>query len=106
MFGSLSHEYVVVAAHPDRRRRGADSVKGALDLIEQGTIDAAIVDVALGDEDSAPIAAALCARDIPFAFATGHGGSKVAARFSDAQVLLKPFDFEGLKGMLARLLPR
>ena len=82
----------------------ANSVKSALDLIEQGAIDAAIVDVALGEEDSAPIAAALCARDIPFAFATGQGGSKVAARFSDAQVLLKPFDFEGVKGMLARLL--
>ena len=47
-------------------------------LIEERTIDFAVLDFNLGDETSAVIAHALIARQVPFAFATGYGSSGTA----------------------------
>ena len=52
----------------------ARSLKHGLLLAAQEGIDAALVDVSLGRETSAPIADQLLARNIPFAFATGYSG--------------------------------
>lgn len=50
----------------------AMSLEQGLKLATQEPIDAALVDVRLGRETSAPIADTLLARRIPFAFATGY----------------------------------
>jgi PAS domain S-box-containing protein len=50
----------------------ARSLEQGLRLAEAEDIDAALVDVSLGRESSAPIADRLLARSIPFAFATGY----------------------------------
>jgi CheY-like chemotaxis protein len=82
----------------------AHSVRGALDLIGPGTLDAAILDVSLGGENCYPVADALFKLGIPIAFATGHGGQEIDPRFKDALIMSKPFSFEAVKGVVYRLI--
>jgi DNA-binding response OmpR family regulator len=79
----------------------AKSVAGALDLIEAGPLDGAIIDIALHDEDSYPVAEALAKRGIPFAFATGFEATGLRQRFPDALILRKPFSLTDLKAAIA-----
>ena len=69
----------------------AASAHAALGLIESTKLDAAILDVTLREGDSFAVAEALRARNVPFAFATGHGPASIDARFRDAPILVKPF---------------
>ena len=81
-----------------------DSVAGALERIDQGGIDAAILDVNLrGGEKSTPVAAALAAAGVPFVFATGGTDESVDARFRDRPVLQKPFTMDGVAKALESL---
>ena len=83
----------------------ADSVQSALGLIDgTASIDGAILDVSLQNEECYSVADALQDRGVPFVFATGHGADGVAARFKGTLVLSKPFDFEAVKIMMAKLL--
>jgi hypothetical protein len=43
---------------------------------------------------------------VPFAFATGDGSIDAESGFSDPILLSKPFDFEGVKTVLGKLLAR
>ncbi|MFV0622463.1 response regulator [Sphingomonas sp. ac-8] len=82
----------------------ADSVADALARIEQGGIDAAILDVNLrGGEKSWPVADALSAAGIPFVLATGGSGDAVAPEHRDRPVLPKPFTMDGVEKALAEL---
>ena len=82
----------------------ADSVAGALALIEQGGVDAAILDLNLrGGEKSTPVAAALSGRGIPFVFATGGSGDSVDPAYRDRPCLTKPFTMESVDRVLAEL---
>jgi CheY-like chemotaxis protein len=84
----------------------AGSAKEALALIDDGKVDGAILDVSLGGHTSFAVAAALRERSIPFAFATGHGRERIEERFKDAPTLLKPYDFESVRKVLAAMLER
>jgi DNA-binding response OmpR family regulator len=84
----------------------AASVQAALVLIDTARIDGAILDVSLGGGDCFAVAAALRDRAVPFVFATGHGSDVIEPRFKDAPTLVKPYDFESLRQVLARLLDR
>lgn len=57
--------------------------------------DAAVLDVNLGSERVYPVAEALKAAGVPFAFATGYGRIE-DERFNDAPVLSKPMDLDKL----------
>ena len=82
----------------------ADCVADALARIEDGGIDAAILDVNLrGGEKSWPIADALEAADIPFVLATGGSGDAVEPRHRSRPVLAKPFTMDGVEKALAEL---
>ncbi|MEN3747860.1 response regulator [Sphingomonas sp. HF-S3] len=89
----------------DRQVAGtADSVSGALDLIAQGGIDAAIMDVNLrGGEQSWPIADRLAADGIPFILATGGSGDTVAEAHRGRPVLGKPFTMNAVEKALEAL---
>lgn len=76
----------------------------ALELIETTEIDAAVLDVNLDGADSFGVAAALKERRKPFIFATGYGGSRVAAEFAGAPVIQKPYRMEELVSALGQLL--
>ncbi len=81
----------------------AHDLKGALALAEED-LDAAILDLTLGAEDSYRVAARLRERGRPFAFATGHGREFLAPEFRDAPQLMKPFEFEQFRSTIEALL--
>jgi len=81
----------------------ADTVRGALALLEDHMIDAAILDVSLKGENCLPVADALGQRGIPVAFATGDAAG-LAKRHRDMPTLAKPFDFPALRDVVTRLL--
>ncbi len=89
----------------DKQAAGVvDSVADALARIDEGEIDAAILDVNLrGGEKSTPIADALAARNIPFVFATGGGDDSIDERYRDRPRLQKPFTMDGVAKALDNL---
>lgn len=82
----------------------ADNCAAAIELVEQGGFDAAILDVNLrGGEQSWPIADALAAAGIPFLFATGGSGDSIAAHHQSRPTLSKPFTMDGVERALNAL---
>jgi CheY-like chemotaxis protein len=55
-------------------------------------VHCALLDLNLRGENSLPVADALAARGIPFAFTSGYGAAGVDARFADRPVFPKPID--------------
>jgi CheY-like chemotaxis protein len=73
----------------------------AIAAIESGpAIDVALLDCNLGRERSWPVADALAARGIPFAFTSGQGVKEITERFANRPVFAKPVDEEKLKRFL------
>ncbi|HZZ86711.1 MAG TPA: response regulator [Caulobacteraceae bacterium] len=68
-------------------------------LDEGGEADGALLDVNLGGETVWPVADALTARGVPFAFTTGYGQLD-EPRFSHAPLLGKPIRAERLEEVL------
>jgi CheY-like chemotaxis protein len=78
---------------------------GALRAIADGPdFDGAILDLQLDGVSSAPVAAALAARGVPFLFATGYAGEALPAPYRDRPHLQKPFRPHELASALARAL--
>ena len=67
-------------------------------------IDAAILDVNVAGDLVYPVAEALRARGIPFAFATGYGNAGLKAEFRDSPTLSKPYAAGELKRILTQIL--
>ncbi|XYD12106.1 response regulator (plasmid) [Methylobacterium sp. NMS12] len=82
------------------------SVVQALDLIEdQGTLDAAVLDVNLGGGDMVfPVADALRALGVPYLFATGEATLAQAGAHREQRRLYKPFVETELVRAIAALL--
>jgi DNA-binding response OmpR family regulator len=68
-----------------------DSVKGALDEIEKGGFDLAILDVNLKGENVWPVATKLREKKVPFVIATGGHVDPPPPEFNDAPVIEKPY---------------
>jgi CheY-like chemotaxis protein len=83
----------------------AHSVQEALDYAGNALLDAAILDVNLGGQNSFSVADALRQRGIPFAFITGNESIDPGSGFANPILLAKPFDFEGVKAIVGKLLP-
>ncbi len=82
----------------------ADSVASALELVEAGGIDGAILDLNLrGGETSLPVADALAAAGVPFLFATGGSHDSLAERFRNRPALAKPFTMDSVAKALDAL---
>jgi len=81
----------------------APTVAKALRLIEDGNLDAALLDVTLDDETVFPVCEPLAQRHIPFAFVSGTA-EPLPEKFDSIPILAKPFkraDFlRILKGLL------
>lgn len=77
----------------------------AMALANTAEIDAALLDVNLSGRPIFPVADALRARGVPFAFASGYGAAGLEEGHRDALVLQKPFrqaDLErALNGLMA-----
>jgi DNA-binding response OmpR family regulator len=81
----------------------AGEQKEALACIDGGRIDAAILDVNLNGLASFPIAEALKARGVPFAFSTGYDERVLGEGFRDHPVIRKPFLPDKLLDVLCAL---
>ena len=82
----------------------AGSVQDGLKLIASRELDAAILDIDLGGRDCYLVANTLEQRGVPFAFASGGSDLRAAQSFKNPIFLQKPFDFEGVKTVLGKLL--
>jgi DNA-binding response OmpR family regulator len=74
-----------------------------LDYEVAGTVNAALLDVTLGADNSFSLADALLAKGVPVAFITGQDSHSMPERFRQAPVLGKPFDFEAMQALLSTL---
>ena len=88
-------------------------VLGPLGSVEDATafiagepsIDAAVLDVNLRGDMVFPVADALRARGVPFAFATGYDQWALPQRFADAPRVEKPFKADKVAALLGPLIP-
>lgn len=94
MLDELGYEKVVTAS----------SVAQALAAIADMRFDAALLDVNLDGEFSTPVAAALDAKGVPYALATGYGSAGPSIVASNAPVITKPYTAATLAATIARLL--
>jgi DNA-binding response OmpR family regulator len=81
----------------------AASVSTALKLLEAQGCDLAVLDVNLGRETAAPIAAALNAKSLPFLALSGYSSDQFPEGFENAPMLTKPVDPKQLAAELRRL---
>jgi DNA-binding response OmpR family regulator len=85
----------------------APTIEDGLRLLDGGRIDAALVDVNLGNGGQGyAIAEVLAARDIPFAFVTGYGAGALQGRYTDQAILHKPFRAHDIEDVVRALLSR
>jgi CheY-like chemotaxis protein len=73
----------------------------ALDKVEAGGFECALLDVSLGGKKVFPAAEILSARGIPFAFTSGYGRAALPEAFRTRPVVSKPFQFEDLATALS-----
>lgn len=85
----------------------AATIADALERVEAGNFDAAILDVHLKGSDSYAVAERLKEKGIPFAFATGYSAADLPDDYLDQPILPKPFLRNDLKRLLqTALAPR
>jgi DNA-binding response OmpR family regulator len=82
----------------------ASTVDKAISLIDGQVFDAAVLDMNLNGTSSHAVAEALAARGVPFVIATGNRDDMWDG-FRDRVVIRKPFKYDELVEILARLLP-
>ena len=75
----------------------------ALELASSAAIDVAILDVNVDGQGVYPVAAALAARGIPFAFVTGYGREGVRESYRGSPTLTKPFQRQDLRELLEEI---
>ena len=73
-------------------RSGAD----AKDILDHGRVDAAVLDINLGEGPEFQVASELIDRGVPFIFATGYDDNVIPTEFQQARTLQKPFDPQDL----------
>ncbi|MGO6985099.1 response regulator [Rhizobium leguminosarum] len=79
------------------------SVAQALSFLAENAVDAALLDIRLGDEKSFPIAKVLFAADVPFVFLSGYVETDLPNDLRDAPLLSKPIQLAKLDEMLGTL---
>lgn len=75
----------------------------ANEVVVEGQIDVALLDVDLGSGSTYDLARSLRARQIPFLFLTGYDGSIIPADLAGAPAITKPAAIEHVAHELARL---
>lgn len=93
MLAELGHTVVGPVARLER----------ALEMTQREPFDVAILDVNINGSEVYPVAEALAARDIPFAFVTGYGGKGLRTSYCDRPTLQKPFRRRDLGELFAEL---
>ena len=82
----------------------ATKVEAALAFVEAGAFDVAILDANLAGVSSAPVAAALTARSVPFLVVSGYATAQQNGAFAAGLHVQKPFQTETLIEALRSIL--
>ncbi len=83
------------------------NVADALARLDDGHIDAALLDVNLSFGQSGyPVADRMVQLGVPFAFVTGYGSSSLTPGYGDAPTLQKPFHLTALERVVNQLASR
>jgi CheY-like chemotaxis protein len=82
----------------------AATVDQAIGLIEAHTFDVALLDVNLRGATSYLVADILAELGVPYVFSTGYGEHFLRDGYRDRPILKKPFLYEQLAEILARLI--
>jgi DNA-binding response OmpR family regulator len=82
----------------------ASKIEDALALAQDADLDAAILDVKVGEAVVFPVADRLRERGIPFIFASGYGSATLPTRFVGSPTLPKPFSYDLLAEALGAAL--
>ena len=81
-------------------------LEDAMDLAQKEAIDAAFLDVNLGNGDtSQPVVEILRERGVPYAFITAYDASQVTFRLPDDRILRKPVTGQKMLTTLRTVLP-
>jgi PAS domain S-box-containing protein len=75
----------------------------ALAAARERSIDAAVLDINLGDGLVYTVAEILAERGVPFVFVTGYDADSVDSRFSGIPILQKPIERESLQRIFAQV---
>lgn len=87
-----------------RQVQTVGTVSAALAAIAADAPAVALLDVNLGAETSVAVAEACTEHGVPFALATGYGGStELLERFPDVPIIKKPYTIEDLRAAIERL---
>jgi DNA-binding response OmpR family regulator len=78
-------------------------ISEALDAVDRGTFDAAVLNVNLGGDRVYPVADALSRRNVPFVFITGYGTGVLSGEHAERPRLCKPFKMADLLGKLSSM---
>ncbi len=78
-----------------------DTVAAALDRVNEGGFDLAIIDVNLNGEQIWPVADRLAERGVPYVLATGGHIEPPPPAHASAPVLSKPFTLDAIEPILA-----
>ncbi len=82
------------------------TVADAMQAIKGDQVQGALLDANLAGEPVGPIADALQARGIPFAFVSGYGRDQLPAQHRGAPLIKKPFLGKDLLAVVAAFAPR
>jgi CheY-like chemotaxis protein len=80
------------------------SLGEAMAAASAGSFDCAILDLNLAGAPVYPLASALRAAGVPFAFVTGYGRESIDERFADVPILQKPIERKRLESYLDQTL--
>lgn len=81
----------------------AGNLDKAMSLADSETLDAAVLDINLGETRSWPVAHKLADAGIPLVLASGYSRIEVDSRFEGAPLLAKPVQERDLKRALERI---
>ena len=82
----------------------AAGLEEALYMAQNAAVDAAMLDIHVGDRDIFPVADALVDRGIPFVFLTGYGPDRLPAHLRQRPIVNKPYSIAHLLETLGELI--
>jgi DNA-binding response OmpR family regulator len=80
----------------------ASTIEDAMALFTSGRVDAAVLDIQLGDELIYPLADRLAVDGVPFVFITGCQTATIPEAYADVPVCDKPFPSNSVAAALTR----
>ena len=104
LIAMMLEDFILSIGH--RVSANCDSVPSALEAVDGGGFDLAILDVNLKGQSVWPVAAALRAKGTPFVLASGGHVDPPPAEFADVPLIEKPYTIDRVSPIIAAALAR